>query len=157
MCNEYSRHATAVSPNDWCSTECSTYFPTSHNGNKRAPIAAIYLELILKERGQIFFRFKGFPHRLGERPSRRLTQQAQVHDLIFALEYPHFVEQRLQWLDSPMVNNLLQLVRRDSRPVKVSVEGGPRSIESRNVGVDFGSARDNLGQNFTDLFDVPGL
>lgn len=80
-----------------------------------------------------------------------------MHDLIFALEYPHFVEQRLQWLDSPMVNNLLQLVRRDSRPVKVSVEGGPRSIESRNVGVDFGSARDNLGQNFTDLFDVPGL
>jgi hypothetical protein len=37
------------------------------------------------------------------------------------------------------------------------VERRPRSIESGNVGVDFGSASDDFGQDVPNLFDIPCL
>lgn len=98
------------------------YFSTRHNGNESATITTIDLKLVLEERGQLLLSLKGLAHRIGECSSGCLTKETQMYNLVLALEDPHFIEQRLQGFDFPVVNNLLQFLRCDSRAVKVSVE-----------------------------------
>lgn len=98
------------------------HLATSDNGNESVGITSVGLELVFEEGVKVFFAGKVLSHSFGESSSCCLAQSTHLYNLIFTLEYSHFVQKMLQGLDPAIINNLLELLRCDCRPIQVSVQ-----------------------------------
>jgi len=99
------------------------YLAARNYRDKGAGITTIDLELVFQEGVEILFTGEVLTHSLRESSPGSLPQTTHMDNFILTLGYPHFIEQMLQWLDSAMIDNLLELLRCDCRTIQIPVQG----------------------------------
>ena len=85
---------------------CETYLAAGYHGNVSRGIAALDLEPVVEESGQVLLPSPGLAHSLRERPSRGLARSPHIRDLGFAFVDADVIDDGFQGFDFARLEDL---------------------------------------------------